>query len=411
MSFIKEFQERGYLYQCTDLEELSSLSNKKQLQFYIGFDCTANSLHVGNLMQIMILRLLQRYGHKPIVLVGGATTRIGDPSGKDETRKMLSDQQIHENIQGIKKSLSKFINFGSGENDAILLNNDEWLSSLGYIEFLRDYGKEFSVNKMLSMDSVKSRLDREQPLSFLEFNYMLLQAYDFKYLSENYDCHVQLGGREQWGNIVMGTELIRKRLKKAAFGLTTPLLTTSTGAKMGKTAEGAIWLNEDRLSPYDYFQFWRNIDDADVLRFSKLYAEFDHSQQNDFAKLAQSDINTAKKELAYNLTKLCHGKSEANKSLDTARKVFEEGGTSHDLPQVIVDKRDLDKGLFTFELVYRSGTASSKSEAKKLVKGGGVKINDSKITDENIKIDSKYLNNDGYLKLSVGKKKHVLVKY
>jgi tyrosyl-tRNA synthetase len=410
MNFLEEFKSKGYFYQCTDEEALSKLSSQKPISFYVGFDCTAQSLHVGNLMQIMILRLLQRYGHKPIVLVGGATTKIGDPSGKDEARKMLSDEDIESNIAGIKKSLSKFIKFGAGESDAIIVNNKDWLESLGYVDFLREFGREFSVNRMLTMDSVKLRLEREQNLTFLEFNYMLLQAYDFMYLSQKYDCALQLGGSDQWGNIVMGSELIRRKLSKPAFGLTTPLLTTSSGAKMGKSASGAIWINEEMLSPYDYFQYWRNTEDADVIKFSKLYAEFSDDEQNEFEELSKKNINEAKKKLAFRLCELCHGLASAENSLETARKVFEEGGIGEDLPTYQITISDLEKGISAYEIFFNSGLCESKSEAKKLIRGGGARVNNEKILDESLLINMSFLDEKDYIKLSAGKKKHILVK-
>lgn len=410
MNFLEEFKSKGYFYQCTDEEALSKLSSQKPISFYVGFDCTAQSLHVGNLMQIMILRLLQRYGHKPIVLVGGATTKIGDPSGKDEARKMLSDEDIESNIAGIKKSLSKFIKFGAGESDAIIVNNKDWLESLGYVNFLREFGREFSVNRMLTMDSVKLRLEREQNLTFLEFNYMLLQAYDFMYLSQKYDCALQLGGSDQWGNIVMGSELIRRKLSKPAFGLTTPLLTTSSGAKMGKSASGAIWINEEMLSPYHYFQYWRNTEDADVIKFSKLYAEFSDDEQKEFEELSIQNINDAKKKLAFRLCELCHGLESAENSQETARKVFEEGGIGEDLPTYQITISDLEKGISAYEIFFNSGLCESKSEAKKLIRGGGARVNNEKILDESLLINMSFLDEKDYIKLSAGKKNHILVK-
>lgn len=410
MSFINEFIERGYFFQCTDIDELKALTSKKSISFYVGFDCTAESLHVGNLMQIMILRLLQKHGHRPIVIVGGATTRIGDPSGKDESRKMLSDEAIAKNIEGIKQSLSKFIKFGDGPTDAKIVNNSEWLDKLGYIEFLSSYGREFSVNRMLTMDSVKLRIERDQPLTFLEFNYMLLQAYDFMYLADKYDCSLQLGGSDQWGNIVMGTDLIRRKLSKQAFGLTTPLLTTSSGAKMGKSVNGAIWINSDALSPYDYFQYWRNTEDADVIKFSKLYAEFSKEEQNEFDLLAKKDVNEAKKKLAYIVTSLCHGKDTAMEAMETARKVFEEGGIDKNLPTIEIYSEELEASIQVVDLLCRAELTDSKSEAKKLIRGCGAKINDQKIEDENMMVNSSNLLENMYIKLSAGKKRHVLIK-
>jgi tyrosyl-tRNA synthetase len=410
MSFLKEFTDREYLYQATAYEELEKLTSTEQVGFYVGFDCTAESLHVGNLMQIMILRLLQKHGHKPIVIVGGGTTKIGDPSGKDETRKMLTDEDIARNIEGIKKSLSKFIRFGDGKNDAIILNNAEWLDNLGYIEFLREYGKEFSVNRMLTMDSVKLRLEREQPLTFLEFNYMLLQAYDFMHLKKHHNCSVQLGGSDQWGNIVMGAELIRKKLSQPAFGLTTPLLTTSSGAKMGKSANGAIWINEEMLSPYEYFQYWRNTEDLDVIKFSKLYAEFNDEEQNEFNNLCDSQINEAKKKLAHKLTEICHGKENADNALNTSIKVFEEGGADDNLAEIFLSKEELIAGISIIDLLVSAEFSPSKSEAKKLIRAGGARINNEKIEDENFIITSSDLSDNVHAKLSAGKKRHVILK-
>lgn len=410
MDFLDEFIEKGYFYQCTDIDRLRKLSSEKSIVCYIGFDCTAKSLHVGNLMQIMILRLLQKHGHKPIIIVGGSTTKIGDPSGKDEARKMLTDEIIKENIDGIRESLSKFIKFGDGDSDAKILDNSSWLDSLGYISFLRDFGKEFSVNRMLSMDSVKLRLEREQNLTFLEFNYMLLQAYDYMHLSANHNCNLQIGGSDQWGNIVMGTELIRRKLSKEAFGLTTPLLTTSSGAKMGKSVNGAIWINSSLLSPYDYFQYWRNTEDADVVKFSKLYAEFTPEEQKDFEILAVENINEAKKKLASKVTELCHGKEAALEAVETARKVFEEGGIGNDLPVIEITSQEISEGIPAFELFFRANLSDSKSEARKLIRGGGAKIDNKKINNENDLISDYITIGTPEIKISAGKKKHSILR-
>jgi len=410
MDFISDFKDRGYFYQCTDLEALAELTSKQKIAAYIGFDCTATSLHVGSLMQIMILRLLQQHGHKPIVLVGGATSKIGDPSFKDESRKLLSQEALEVNMAGIKKSLSKFIKFGDGESDAVLVNNADWLDNIKYTEFLSNYGRLFSVNRMLGLDSVKSRLDREQSLTFLEFNYMLLQSYDFYHLNKNYNCALQLGGSDQWGNIVMGVEFTRKVSDAEVFGLTTPLLTTSSGVKMGKSVGGAVWLNEDMLSPYDYYQYWRNCEDLDVLRFAKLYAEYDHAELENFVILTDSNINEAKKQLAYRLTELCHGSNMAVQASDTSRAVFEEGALNENLPTFIINAERLKIGIVAYELFFEVGFTSSKSESRKLIRGGGARINDIKIDDENKSIS---LDNfkDKVCKLSSGKKKHVIVKF
>jgi tyrosyl-tRNA synthetase len=376
---------------------------------YVGFDCTAKSLHVGNLMQIMILRLLQQYGHKPIVLIGGATTKIGDPTDKDEVRKYLSDDEINENIQGIKKSLSKFIRFGEGKSDAIIVNNSSWLEQIGYIEFLRKMGRNFSVNRMLTMDSVRMRLEREQSLTFLEFNYMLLQAYDFYYLNKEYNCSLQLGGSDQWGNIVTGVDLVRKESSNKTFGLTTPLLTTSSGSKMGKSLNGAVWLNEEQLTPYDYYQYWRNTEDNDVLKFAKLYCEFSAGELEDFNSLVSNNINEAKKRLAYRVTKICHGKDNADKALETAINVFEKNNAAEGLPTIEITEANINKGVTAYDLFFDAGLASSKGEAKRLIRGGGAKINDVRIPDEQLIINNNDIKN-GLIKISSGKKKHILVK-
>ena len=404
-TFLQEFQERGFLHQCTDLAKLESLMRGKKIAAYIGFDLTATSLHVGNLMQVMILRLLQKHGHKPIIIVGGATTKIGDPSGKDEMRKMLTDEGIAENIRGIKKSLEKFFKFGDGPSDAVIINNEDWLNQMGYIEFLREYGKHFSVNRMLTMDSVKLRLEREQNLSFLEFNYMLLQGFDFLQLNRKYDCLLQIGGSDQWGNIIQGVELTRRVDAKEVFGLTTPLLTTSSGAKMGKSVNGAIWINDDMLSSYDYYQYFRNTEDADVVRFARLYTEMSDAEFTNFKELAMDNINEAKKVLAFELTKLCHSQEAAINAAATAKKVFEEGGVEG-LPEF---EYDLSAGVIVCELFYLAGLTASKSEARKLIRGKGAKINDEVVADENMLIDKSTLKN-GFVKLSAGKKRHILVK-
>ncbi|WP_040255882.1 tyrosine--tRNA ligase [Rickettsia hoogstraalii] len=410
MSFIEEFINKGYFHQCTDLDRLTTITKETKIAAYIGFDCTATSLHIGSLMQIMILRLLQQHGHKPIVIIGGGTSKIGDPTWKDEARKILSKEDIAKNAEGIKKSLSKFIKFGEGESDAIMLDNTEWLDSLNYLDFLRDFGSYFSVNRMLTMDSVRLRLEREQHLSFLEFNYMLLQAYDFYYLSKHYNCSLQLGGSDQWGNIVMGADLIRKISGKEVFGMTTPLLTTASGAKMGKTAAGAVWLNEDLLSPYDYYQYWRNCEDADIVRFAKLYSELTQEELNKFESLAAEDINAAKKQLAYELTKLCHSEQAAKSALETAVKIFEEGQIDENLPTVVLEQEVLQAGISAYELFHEAGLASSKSEARKLIRGKGAKINDEVVADENMIINTTFLLDKNVIKLSAGKKRHILVK-
>jgi tyrosyl-tRNA synthetase len=408
-SFIKEFQDRGYFYQCTNLDALSEISSKHNITAYIGFDCTARSLHVGNLMQIMILRLLQRHGHKPIIIIGDTTTKIGDPTGKDEMRKILPDEDLKLNMQGIKECLAKFIKFGDGPSDAVMLTNSDWLEKLNYIDFLRNFGRMISVNRMLSQESVKLRLEREQNLSFLEFNYMLFQGYDFYHLNKHHNCILQIGGSDQWGNIISGVEITKKASNKEVFGLTTPLLTTSSGTKMGKSVGGAVWIHENMLSPYEYFQYWRNIEDPDVIKFSKLFAEYSDTEQQKFNLLAEQKINEAKKQLAHRLTELCHGLSTAEEARKTATQVFEQGGIAEGLPEHFLDIALLQKGITAYELFAETELSDSKSEARKLIRGGGAKINDIKIDDENQLITSNDLQNDA-LKLSAGKKRHILVK-
>ncbi|PCJ25052.1 MAG: tyrosine--tRNA ligase [Rickettsiales bacterium] len=409
MNFLDEFKKRGYFYQCTNEEKLKKKTENQKITAYIGFDCTAKSLHVGNLMQIMILRLLQQHGHKPIVLIGGATTKIGDPTGKEEARKYLSDEDINANIAGIKKSLSKFIRFGTGESDAIILNNSQWLESLGYIEFLRDMGKMFSVNRMLTMDSVRLRLEREQSLTFLEFNYMLLQAYDFYHLNKEYNCDLQLGGSDQWGNIVTGVDLVRKVSSNESFGLTTPLLTTASGVKMGKSIGGAVWINEEQLSPYDYYQYWRNTEDADVVKFSKLYCEFSDAEADEFENLAKDNINEAKKRLAYVVTALCHGEDKADSAMETAIRVFENGTVGDDLPTITIDEARLASGVACYDLFLEVGLTKSKGESRRLIRGKGAKINGEPVLDEDFVVDMSSMQ-EGVIKLSAGKKKHAIVK-
>ena len=410
MNFIKDFIERGYLYQCTDIENLTKLSEKQKISAYIGFDCTAKSLHVGNLMQVMILRLLQQYGHKPIIIIGSATTRIGDPTGKDSARKILSQEEMVENVIGIKKSLSKFIAFGDGPSDALLLDNSDWLDSIKYLDFLHDYGRFFSINRMLTMDSVKSRLERDQSMSFLEFNYMLLQAFDFYHLKKEFNCILQCGGSDQWGNIVMGVDFVRKLMSNEVYGITTNLLTTSSGIKMGKSINGAVWLNEDMLNPYHYYQYWRNCEDLDVVRFAKLYSEFSVNEMTEFENLAKLDINKAKKHLAFTLTALCHGKALAESALETSTKVFEYGEIDQNLPSFFIEREKLDNGIPAYELYSKIGLADSKSESRKLIRGKGAKLNDIIINDENMLINSTMLLNNEVIKLSYGKKKHILIK-
>ena len=377
---------------------------------YIGFDCTADSLHVGSLVQIMMLRYFQKCGHRPIVLMGGGTTKVGDPSGKDDARQLLNDNEIEKNKQGIKAVFEKYLNFGVGPSDAIMCDNDEWLSGLEYVQFLRDYGRHFSVNRMLSFDSVKLRLDREQPLSFLEFNYMILQAYDFLELSRRFDCSLQMGGSDQWGNIVNGVELARRVDQKSVFGLTTPLVTTASGAKMGKSAQGAIWLNSDRLSPYDFWQYWRNTEDEDVDRFLKLFTELPLDEIARLSALKGNELNEAKKTLANEVTQLCHGRDAANSVAESARKTFEEGSIGQDLPFIIINKNDLEDGVWVIEAMRKLALIQSNGEGRRLIANGGVRVNDTVINDPEKQLNVSDISISGMIKLSAGKKRHALVK-
>ena len=377
---------------------------------YIGFDATADSLHAGSLVPIMLLRLLQQTGHRPLVLMGGGTTKVGDPSGKDTQRQLLSETAIAANIAGIKGVFEKFLTFGDGATDAFVVNNADWLDSLSYIDFLRDYGRHFSVNRMLGFDSVKQRLEREQPLSFLEFNYMVLQSYDFLELSRRYGCRLQMGGSDQWGNIVSGADLGRRLEQDEMYGLTTPLLTTAGGGKMGKTADGAVWLNEDRLSAYDYWQYWRNTHDADVGRFLKLFTDLPLDEIARLEVLEGAELNDAKKTLAHEATKLCRGEAAALAAAETARKTFEEGAHGSDLPTVDVPRSDIEAGILAYELMRQVGLAASNGEARRLIKGGGGRVNDQRIEDEKATITASDLNAEGLIKLSAGRKKHALVR-
>jgi len=407
--FLREFIARGYLHQCTDLEALDKVALAGELTGYIGFDATADSLHVGSLVQIMLLRRLQRAGHRPIVLMGGGTTKIGDPSGKDDSRKLLTAEDIARNIAGIQQIFSRFLSFGGGRSDAIMVNNADWLDRLEYIPFLRDYGRHFSVNRMLSFDSVKLRLEREQPLSFLEFNYMVLQAYDFLELARRHDCRLQMGGSDQWGNIVNGVELGRRVDNKSMFGLTTPLITTSGGAKMGKTASGAVWLNPDRLSPYDYWQYWRDTSDADVGRFLRMFTDLPLGEIKRLEALKGQEINAAKITLATEATAMAHGRAAADAAAETARQTFSEGGAGEDLPRIEVAGSDLARGIPAIELFHRSGLASSRSEARRLIKAGGARVNGQALSDDAALLTRSDVTGEGYIKLSAGKKKHALV--
>jgi len=408
--FLKTVTERGYLHQCTDLETLDQKSSASIVTAYIGFDCTAPSLHVGSLLPIMMLRTLQKTGHKPIVLMGGGTTLVGDPSGKDESRKMLTAADIQANMDGIKQIFSKFLTFGDGPTDAVMVNNADWLTTLNYVEFLRDFGPHFTINRMLGFDSVKLRLEREQPLTFLEFNYMILQAYDFLELNRRQGCCLQMGGSDQWGNIVNGVELTRRVDAKEVFGLTTPLLTTSSGAKMGKTAAGAVWLNAEQLSPYDYWQYWRNTEDGDVGRFLRLFTELPLDEIARLESLEGQDINDAKKVLADEATRMCHGEDAAKAAHATAQKTFEEGQLGDDLPAIDVPLAELEAGIPAFTALVTAGLCTSNGEARRLIKGGGGRINDKAFATENQSVTTADLNADGVVKLSSGKKRHILLR-
>ncbi len=408
--FMKTVVERGFLHQCTDADGLdAALAEGVPKLCYIGFDCTADSLHVGSLMPIMLLRWWQKSGHKPIVLMGGGTTKVGDPSGKDESRQLLSAAQIDANMEGIKRVFSQFLSFGDGPTDAVMMNNADWLDELSYIPFLREFGRHFSVNRMLGFDSVKLRLDREQPLSFLEFNYMVLQAYDFLELYRRTGCILQMGGSDQWGNIVSGIELGRRTDGASLFGLTSPLITTASGEKMGKTAGGAIWLNADRVSPYDYYQFWRNAADDDVGRFLRLFTTLPLEEIARLETLQGADINEAKKVLAREATALCHGADEAARAEDTARTTFEEGALGDDLPRYPLDRSALEAGIAAFDLMARAGLAASKADARRLIRGGGGRLNDRAFENEMQTVSLGDLTEDGIIKLSAGRKRHVIV--
>ena len=409
-SFLRVMSERNFIHQVTDWKSLDALLSEKNMVAYIGFDCTADSLHVGSLVQIMMLRYFQKCGHRPIVLMGGGTTKVGDPSGKDDARQLLNENEIEKNKQGIKTVFEKYLNFGDGPSDAIMCDNDEWLSGLEYVQFLRDYGRHFSVNRMLSFDSVKLRLDREQPLSFLEFNYMILQAYDFLELSRRFDCSLQMGGSDQWGNIVNGVELARRIDQKSVFGLTTPLVTTASGAKMGKSAQGAIWLNSDRLSPYDFWQYWRNTEDEDVDRFLKLFTELPLDEIARLSALKGNELNEAKKILAHEVTQLCHGRDAANSVAESARKTFEEGSIGQDLPFITINKNDLEDGVWVIEAMRKLALIQSNGEGRRLIANGGVRVNDTVISDPEKQLNVSDITISGMIKLSAGKKRHALVK-
>jgi len=407
--FLREATDRGFVHQCTDTEALDAALRSGTVSAYVGFDCTADSLHIGNLVGIMILRLLQKHGHRPVVLVGGGTTRIGDPSGKDESRQLLTDAQIAANMAGVRQCFAPFLRFGDGPNDAIMANNADWLDALGYIPLLREVGVHFTINRMLTFDSIRLRLDREQPLTFLEFNYMILQSYDFRELRRRFGVTLQMGGSDQWGNIVAGMELIRRTDGVPAFGLTTPLITTASGAKMGKSVSGAVWLRGDRLSPYDYWQFWRNTEDADVGRFLRLFSDLPLDEIARLEALAGAEINEAKKLLATEATALAHGRAAAEAAADTARRAFEEGEAAETLPSIDVPRDELAAGVPAFRLFERAGLAKTGGEARRLIRGGGARVNDAPVTEEGQVISLDDLR-EGAIKLSAGRKQHRLVR-
>ena len=403
--FLKEFKDRGYFYQCTSEADLSNLLNEEKIKAYIGFDCTAESLHVGSLLQIMCLRLLQKNGHRPIVLLGGGTTRIGDPSGKDKTRKILDENEIEKNIKNIQNILKKFLDSDDPKTSPIYVNNYTWLKDLNYISFLRDIGKHFTINRMLTFDSVKLRLEREQSLSYMEFNYMILQAYDFLELNKKENCVLQIGGSDQWGNIVNGVELIKRYSNNQTYGLTTPLITLATGAKMGKTENGAIWLDEKYLSAYDYWQFWRNVDDRDVIKFLKMFTDIDISEIN---ALEEKNINELKILLANKATAMLHGEDAAQNSEQAAKEAFSGNSLGSNLPSVKIETKQLENNINIIDLIILSKAENSKSEIRRLIKGKAIKINDAVVSDEKFIINQE-LFSENYLKLSIGKKRHIKI--
>ena len=408
-AFFNEFSARGHMHQSTNAEGLDALMARGCVPAYIGFDCTAPSMHIGNLTQIMRLRVLQRNGHKPIVVIGGGTTKIGDPSGKDETRQLLTEETIERHKQRFGEIFRRFLTFGDGPTDAIMVDNAEWLDRLPYIPFLRDIGRHFSVNRMITMDSVKLRLEREQPLSFLEFNYMILQAYDFVELYRRFGCRLQMGGSDQWGNIVSGIDLARRTDNAELFGLTSPLITTSSGAKMGKTAAGAVWLSDDMLSAYDYWQYWRNVEDADVGRFMRIFTDLPLDEIARLEALQGAERNEAKKILANEATALCHGRAAAEKAAETARQTFEGAGVSADLPSIEVPASELSAGIGILAAFTRAGLTTSNGDARRQISGGGLRLNDEPVSDDKLVVGDAHLR-DGAIKLSLGKKKHVLIK-
>jgi tyrosyl-tRNA synthetase len=407
--FLQEATERGFVFQCTDAEGLDAALRAGPVTAYIGFDCTADSLHVGNLVGIMILRLLQRHGHRPLVLMGGGTTRIGDPSGRDESRLLLTDEQIAANMAGIRRCFDPFLRFGDGPSDAIMANNGNWLNALGYISLLREVGTHFTINRMLTFDSVRIRLDREHPLTFLEFNYMILQSYDFRELNRRYGVTLQMGGSDQWGNIVCGIELTRRTDGRTLYGLTTPLIASASGAKMGKSVGGAVWLIRDRLSPYEYWQFWRNTEDEDVGRFLRLFTDLPLPEIARLEALGGAEINEAKKVLATEATRLAHGSEAAADAAETARLAFEEGEAVDTLPGVDVPRAELEAGIPAFRLFAIAGLADSNGEARRLIRGGGARINDTPVKDEGHTVTVADLHDDA-IKLSAGRKHHRLVR-
>jgi tyrosyl-tRNA synthetase len=408
--FLNILAERGFIHQVSEPDVLDARAVAGPITAYIGFDCTAPSLHVGSLLPIMMLYWLQQTGHRPIALMGGGTSRVGDPSGKDESRRLLTEQDIERNLIGIRSVFTKFLRFGDRNDDAIMANNADWLNSLNYIDFLRDSGRHFSVNRMLSFDSVKIRIERQQELSFLEFNYMILQAYDFVELHKRHGCLLQMGGSDQWGNIVNGIELGRRSLNAQLFGLTTPLITTASGAKMGKTAAGAIWLDPEMLSPYEYWQHWRNTEDGDVVRFLKLFTVLPLDEIARLSALKDSGINEAKKVLATEATAMLHGRAAADTAAETARRTFEEGSLSESLPTIEIAPADLESGLGVLVAFVKAGLVASNGEARRQIKGGGLKVNDAPVTDEKMLLTPRALSPEGVIKLSLGRKRHVLLR-
>ncbi len=408
--FLRTLAERGFIHQVSEPDVLDALAKSSRITAYIGFDCTAPSLHVGSLLPIMMLYWMQQTGHRPIALMGGGTTRVGDPSGKDESRRILTDEAIDQNLAGIRAIFSKFLKFGDGPTDAVMANNADWLNGLNYIDFLRDVGRHFSVNRMLAFDSVKLRLERQHELSFLEFNYMILQAYDFVELNKRTGCVLQMGGSDQWGNIVNGIELGRRMHNVQLFALTSPLITTSSGAKMGKTAAGAVWLNPDMVSPYDYWQYWRNTEDSDVERFLKLFTVLPLPEIARLSALRGQDVNEAKKVLATEATALVHGRAAADEAAETARKTFEAGEIAETLPAIEIARPDLEQGIGVLAAFAKAGLVSSNSEARRQVKAGGLRVNDAAVSDEKMVLSSRDLTPEGVIKLSLGRKRHVLLK-